>query len=82
MATGANTINTTLYPNLSFDFARDLAPVAVITGTPFVLIVSPSFPAKTFPEFISYAKANPGKINMASPGVGTSPHLSIELLRM
>jgi tripartite-type tricarboxylate transporter receptor subunit TctC len=82
MATGANTINTTLYPNLSFDFARDLAPVAVINGTPFVLIVSPSFPAKTIPEFISYAKANPAKINMASPGVGTSPHLSIELLRM
>lgn len=82
MATAANTINTSLYPNLSFDFARDLAPVAVITGTPFVLIVTPSFPPKTTAELISYAKAHPGKINFASPGVGTSPHLAIELLRM
>jgi tripartite-type tricarboxylate transporter receptor subunit TctC len=82
MATAANTINTALYPNLSFDFARDLAPVAVINSAPFVLIVNPSFPPKTIPEFIRYAKANPRKINMASPGIGTSPHLSIELLRM
>ena len=82
MATAANTINTSLYPNLSFDFARDLAPVAVITGTPFVLIVTPSFPPKTAAEFIDYAKAHPGKINFASPGIGTSPHLAIELLRM
>jgi tripartite-type tricarboxylate transporter receptor subunit TctC len=82
MATAANTINTSLYPNLSFDFARDLAPVAVITGTPFVLIVNPSFAPKTMAEFIAYAKAHPGKINFASPGVGTSPHLAIELLRM
>jgi tripartite-type tricarboxylate transporter receptor subunit TctC len=82
MATAANTINTSLYPNLSFDFARDLTPVALITGTPFVLIVTPSFPPKTVAEFIGYAKAHPGKINFASPGVGTSPHLAIELLRM
>src|SRR5215472_11577730 len=82
MATAANTINTSLYPNLSFDFARDLAPVAVITGTPFVLIVTPSFPPQTMAEFIAYAKAHPGKINFASPGIGTSPHLAIELLRM
>jgi len=82
MATAANTINTSLYPNLSFDFARDLAPVAVITATPFVLIVNPSFPPKTVAEFISYAKAHPAKINFASPGIGTSPHLAIELLRM
>ena len=82
MATAANTINTALYPNLSFDFGRDLAPVAAINGTPFVLIVNLSFPPKTVPEFISYAKANPGKINIASPGIGTSPHLAIELLKM
>jgi len=82
MATAANTINTSLYPNLGFDFARDLAPVAIITGTPFVLIVNPSFPPTTMAEFIDYAKAHPGKINFASPGIGTSPHLAIELLRM
>jgi tripartite-type tricarboxylate transporter receptor subunit TctC len=82
MATAANTINTSLYPNLSFDFARDLAPVAVITATPFVLIVNPLFPPTTMTEFIAYAKAHPGKINFASPGIGTSPHLAIELLRM
>jgi len=82
MATAANTINTSLYPNLGFDFARDVAPVAVITATPFVLIVNPSFPPKTMAEFIAYAKAHPGKINFASPGIGTSPHLAIELLRM
>ena len=82
MATAANTINTSLYPNLGFDFARDVAPVAVITATPFVLIVNPSFPPKTVAEFIAYAKAHPGKINFASPGIGTSPHLAIELLRM
>jgi tripartite-type tricarboxylate transporter receptor subunit TctC len=82
MATAANTINTSLYPNLSFDFARDLAPVAVITATPFVLIVNPSFAPKTIAELIGYAKANPRKINFASPGIGTSPHLAIELLKM
>ena len=82
MATAANTINTSLYPNLGFDFVRDLAPVAIITGTPFVLIVNPSFPPKTVAEFVEYAKAHPGKINFASPGIGTSPHLAIELLRM
>ncbi len=82
MATAANTINAALYRNLSFDFARDLTPVALTNSTPFVLIVNLSFPPKTIPEFISYAKANPGKINFASPGIGTSPHLSIELLKM
>jgi len=82
MATAANTINTTLYPNLSFDFERDIAPVAVINGAPFLLIVNPSVPAKTIPEFISYAKASPGKINLASPGIGTTPHLCYELLKM
>lgn len=82
MATGANTINTTLYQNLTFDFVRDLAPVAIINSTPFVLVANPAVPAKTLPEFITYAKANPGRINMASPGIGTTPHLAYELLRM
>jgi len=82
MATGANTINTTLYPNLSFNFIRDLAPVAVVNSTPFVMVVNPAFPAKAIPEFIDYAKANPGRIDMASPGVGTTNHLCYELLKM
>jgi tripartite-type tricarboxylate transporter receptor subunit TctC len=81
MATGANTINTTLYPNLTFDFVRDFAPVAIINSAPFVMVVNPAVPAKTFPEFIAYAKANPGRINMASPGIGTTPHLCYELLK-
>jgi tripartite-type tricarboxylate transporter receptor subunit TctC len=82
MATGANTINTTLYPNLKFDFARDFAPVAIVNSAPFVMVVTPSLPAKTVTEFISFAKAHPGKINIASPGVGTTPHLCYELLKM
>jgi tripartite-type tricarboxylate transporter receptor subunit TctC len=82
MATGANTINTTLYPTLTFDFVRDFAPVAIINSAPFVMVVGPAVPAKTFLEFIAYAKANPGRINMASPGIGTTPHLCYELLKM
>jgi tripartite-type tricarboxylate transporter receptor subunit TctC len=81
MATAANTINTTLYPNLKFDFARDFAPVAIVNSAPFVMVVTPSFPAKTVTEFITFAKAHPGKINMASPGFGTTPHLCYELLK-
>ena len=71
-----------LYPNLTFNFVRDIAPAAFIGRTPYVMTVNPSFPAKTVPEFISYAKANPGKINMASPGIGTAPHLAGELFKM
>jgi tripartite-type tricarboxylate transporter receptor subunit TctC len=82
MATGANTINTTLYPNLNFNFIRDLAPVAVINSTPFVMVVNPAVPARAIPEFIDYAKAIPGRINVASPGVGTTNHLCYELLKM
>ncbi len=77
-----NAVNATLYPNLDFDFLRDIAPVAFIGVTPFVLAVHPSFPAKTVPEFIAYAKANPGKINLATAGVGTAPHLAGELFKM
>jgi tripartite-type tricarboxylate transporter receptor subunit TctC len=75
----ANGINATLYKKLPFNFLRDIAPVAGITRVPNVMEVNPSFPAKTVAEFIAYGKANPGKINMASSGNGTSVHLSGEL---
>jgi tripartite-type tricarboxylate transporter receptor subunit TctC len=71
-----------LYPKTAFNFVRDIVPVAFIGNTPFLMSVNPSFPAKTIPEFITYAKANPGKINMASPGNGTAPHLAGELFKM
>jgi tripartite-type tricarboxylate transporter receptor subunit TctC len=77
-----NAMNTTLYDRLSFNFIRDTAPVAGIIRVPNVLVVHPSVPARTVPEFIAHAKANPGKINMATPGVGTSPHLAGELFKM
>jgi len=77
-----NAINATFYKNLNFDFTKDIVPVGFIGATPFVMVVPPSFPAKTVPEFIAYAKANPGKINMASQGVGTSPHVAGEMLMM
>ena len=69
----ANAINATLYDKLNFNFIRDIAPVAGIIREPNVMVVNPSVPAKTVPEFIAYAKANPGKINMASAGNGTVP---------
>jgi tripartite-type tricarboxylate transporter receptor subunit TctC len=78
----SNVINAALSDKLSFDFIRDIAPVASMTRQPHVMVVHPSFPAKTVAEFIAYAKANPGKINMASPGIGTAPHLSGELFKM
>jgi len=71
----ANAINATLYKNLSFDFIRDMAPVAGFMRVPNVMEVNPNVPAHTVAEFIAYAKANPGKIDMASAGVGTSTHL-------
>jgi len=77
-----NTMNATLYDDLKFDFARDIAPVASICGTPFVMMINPSVPAKTVPEFIAYAKANPGRMNMATPGVGTAPHVFGEMFKM
>jgi tripartite-type tricarboxylate transporter receptor subunit TctC len=82
MATSSSAINATLYEKLNFNFIRDIAPVASIVRTPFVMVVHPSFPAKTVPEFIAYAKANPGKINMASSGRGTVAHLTGELFKM
>ncbi|MFD2183435.1 Bug family tripartite tricarboxylate transporter substrate binding protein [Rhodoplanes azumiensis] len=76
----ANGINASLYKKLSFNFLRDIAPVAGIVRVPNVMEVNPNFPAKTVAEFIAYAKANPGKVNMASSGNGTSVHLSGEML--
>jgi tripartite-type tricarboxylate transporter receptor subunit TctC len=78
----SNAINTTLYRKLSFVFHRDTAPVAAIIRVPNVVEVTPSLPARTVPEFIAYAKANPGKINFASGGNGTSQHVSGELFKM
>jgi tripartite-type tricarboxylate transporter receptor subunit TctC len=75
-------INASLYDKLSYNFFRDIAPVASINRMPLVLSVNPSVPAKTLPEFIAYAKANPGKINMASAGNGTPPHVAGELFKM
>jgi tripartite-type tricarboxylate transporter receptor subunit TctC len=79
MATSSNAINATLYEHLNFDFLRDTAPVASVARTPLVMAVNPSFPAKTVPEFIAYAKAHPGEINMASAGKGSTVHLAGEL---
>jgi tripartite-type tricarboxylate transporter receptor subunit TctC len=75
-------INATLYDKLNYNFIRDLAPIGGIIRVPNVMVVHPSVPAKTVPEFIAYAKANPGKINMASGGNGTSEHVSGELFKM
>jgi tripartite-type tricarboxylate transporter receptor subunit TctC len=77
-----NAASGALYPNLTFNFVRDIAPVAFLGYTPFAVVVNPAFPAKTMPEFIAYAKANPGKVNFASAGVGTAPHLAGELFKM
>src|SRR4029079_9057091 len=74
--------NATLYDKLNFNFIRDIAPVAGVVRQPLVMLVNPSVPAKTVPEFIAYAKANPGKINMGSPGVGTGPHMAGELFKI
>jgi tripartite-type tricarboxylate transporter receptor subunit TctC len=78
--TGA--INVTLYDNLSFNFARDIAPVAGIMSIPLYIAVNPSVPARTLPEFIAYARANPGKVNMGSAGIGSAGHLAGELFNM
>jgi tripartite-type tricarboxylate transporter receptor subunit TctC len=80
--TSANAWNATLYDNLNFNFIRDIAPIASIYRAPAVLVVHPSFPAKSVPELIAYAKANPGRINMASGGVGSAAHVFGELFKM
>src|SRR5215468_6088072 len=80
--TVSNAVNPTLYAKLGFDLIQDMVPIASITSSPSVLLVNPSFPARTVPEFIGYAKANPGKINMASGGNGTVSHVAGELFKM
>jgi tripartite-type tricarboxylate transporter receptor subunit TctC len=82
LAASVHTINPALYDNLSFNFIRDIAPVAGIMRVPNVMAVNPSVPARSVPEFIAYAKANPGKINMASAGIGTSQHVAGELFKL
>jgi tripartite-type tricarboxylate transporter receptor subunit TctC len=79
MATSTNAINATLYDNLKFNFIRDTTPVASIARTPLMIVINPSFPATSVPDLITYAKANPGKINMATAGIGSSVHLAGEL---
>jgi tripartite-type tricarboxylate transporter receptor subunit TctC len=83
LATTASAINTTLFEGkLNYNFLRDIAPIASIISAPNVMVVNPSVPAKSVPEFIAYAKANPRKLNMASPGTGSPPHLFGELFMM
>jgi tripartite-type tricarboxylate transporter receptor subunit TctC len=76
IAAPPSAINATLYEKLNFNFIRDTVPVASVLRAPFVMVINPLFPAKTVPELIAYAKANPGKISMASAGVGSGPHVS------
>src|SRR5215468_10549964 len=82
LVTAANAINTTLYEKLNFSFIRDIAPVAGIMVVPNIMLVNPSVPAKTIPEFIAFAKANPGKINIASGPIGGPTHVMAELFKM
>ena len=82
IVSSSNTINATLYDKLNFVFLRDIAPIAGIISLPFVMVVNPSVPAKTVPEFIAHAKANPGKISFGSPGIGTPGHVSGELFKI
>jgi tripartite-type tricarboxylate transporter receptor subunit TctC len=78
----ASVMNTTLYPSLNYDFIRDIAPVARIGEGPYIMVLNPSVPAATVPEFIAYAKANPGRINMASTGNGSPTHIFGEMFKM
>src|SRR5690349_4173376 len=78
----SHTVNATLYERLNYNFIRDIAPVASISREPLAMVVNPTVPAKTVPEFIAYAKANPGKLNMASSGIGTAVHVGGELFKM
>jgi tripartite-type tricarboxylate transporter receptor subunit TctC len=80
--TTPNAINATLYEKLTYDLNRDIAPIASVNRTPGVFEVNPSFPAKTVSEFVAYAKANPGKVNLASSGPGSVPHIYGELFKM
>jgi tripartite-type tricarboxylate transporter receptor subunit TctC len=79
LATLPNAVNASLYPHLKFDFLRDIAPVAGVIRVPMVVLIHPSVPATSIPELIAYAKANPGKLNLASAGTGSAPHMAAEL---
>jgi tripartite-type tricarboxylate transporter receptor subunit TctC len=79
--TSTNTVNSTLYDKLTFDFIRDIAPIAGTVRLPSVMAVTPSLPVKTLPDFIAYARANPHKLTMASPGVGSAAHVMGELFK-
>jgi len=81
LVSSSNAVNATLYEKLSYNFIRDIAPVASLVSVPNVMVVNPSVPAKTVPEFIAYAKANPGKLNMATSGNGSTTHISGELFK-
>src|SRR5258705_7393719 len=82
IAAPPSAINATLYDKLNFNFIRDTIPVASVLRAPFIMEVNPSVPAKTVPEFMAYARANPGKISMASAGIGSGPHVAGELFKM
>jgi tripartite-type tricarboxylate transporter receptor subunit TctC len=82
LVNSTHAINATLYPNLNFNFVRDIAPVASMNREAILMVVHPSVPAKTIPEFIVYAKANPGKVSFASAGNGTTPHVAGELFKL
>jgi tripartite-type tricarboxylate transporter receptor subunit TctC len=82
LMTSTNTVNATLYTNLNFNFSTDIVPVASVDLVPYVLEINNLLPVKTVPEIIAYAKANPGKINMASNGIGSGPHVAGELFEM
>ena len=82
LITSSNAVNETLYQKLSFKFLRDIAPVASISRDPLFMLVNPSFPVRTVPEFVAHAKSNPTGVSMASPGAGTTPHIAGELFKM
>jgi tripartite-type tricarboxylate transporter receptor subunit TctC len=82
VASGANAINATMHENLNFNFIRDITPVASIARAPLLMTINPSVPANTLSEFVAYAKANPGKINMGSGGIGTTPHVAGQLFKI
>jgi tripartite-type tricarboxylate transporter receptor subunit TctC len=82
LANSVNAINASLYDRLSYNFVRDVAPVARISDAPYVMVVHPQFPARSVPEFIAYAKANPGSLNIGTPGAGTSMRVELELFKM
>ena len=82
MVTTPNVTNATLYPDLKFNFVHDIAPVASIGGVPFIMVVNPSFPTKTVPEFIAYAKAHPAQVNVTSTGTGNLTYMTAELFKM